>query len=48
MRGPCTTSSTGEAAAAGLCRRAQIDVAVLAASAQTLQALVYWVRGNCA
>ena len=32
--------------AAGLCRRAQIDVAVLAASAQTLQALVYWIPGT--
>ncbi|CAE7348803.1 RE1, partial [Symbiodinium necroappetens] len=32
--------------AAGLCRRAQIDVAVLAASAQTLQALVFWVPGT--
>ena len=31
--------------AAGLCRRAQIDVAVLAASAQVLNAQVFWVPG---
>ncbi|CAE7350344.1 RE1 [Symbiodinium sp. CCMP2592] len=31
--------------AAGLCRRAQIDVSVMAASAELLRASVYWVPG---
>ena len=30
---------------AGLCRRAQIDVSVMAASAQLLKAPVYWIPG---
>ena len=31
--------------AAGLCRRAQIDVSVMAASAQILNAPIYWIPG---